>query len=58
MKRVRAMLCALLAGMLLAGCGSEEVITCRAEGPVAAVDLTKYVVRGGGLPGLSQRAAV
>lgn len=50
MKRVRAMLCALLAGMLLAGCGSEEVITCRAEGPVAAVDLTKYVVREAAYP--------
>ena len=50
MKRVRAMLCALLAGMLLAGCGSEEVITCRAEGPVAAVDLTKYVVKESAYP--------
>lgn len=50
MKRVRAMLCALLAGMLLAGCGSEEVITCRAEGPVAAVDLTKYVVKEAAYP--------
>ena len=44
------MLCALLAGMLLAGCGSEEVITCRAEGPVAAVDLTKYVVKEAAYP--------
>ena len=50
MKRVRAMLCALLAGMLLAGCGSEEVITYRAEGPVAAVDLTKYVVKEAAYP--------
>ena len=45
MKRVRAICCAVLAGLMLAGCGSKEVITCRAEGPVAAVDLTKYVVR-------------
>lgn len=45
MKRLKAAMCAVLAGLMLAGCGSKEVITCRAEGPVAAVDLTKYVVR-------------
>lgn len=50
MKRVRAICCAVLAGLMLAGCGSKEVITCRAEGPVAAVDLTKYVVREAAYP--------
>ena len=45
MKRWKAAACAVLAGLMLAGCGSKEVITCRAEGPVAAVDLTKDVVR-------------
>ena len=45
MKRRKAAACAVLAGLMLAGCGSKEVITCRAEGPAAAVDLTKYVVK-------------
>ena len=42
MKRWKAAACAVLAGLMLAGCGSKEVITCRAEGPAAAVDLTQY----------------
>lgn len=50
MKRLKAAMCAVLAGLMLAGCGSEEVITCRAEGPAAAVDLTKYVVREAAYP--------
>lgn len=50
MKRLKAVMCAVLAGLMLAGCGSEEVITCRAEGPAAAVDLTKYVVKEAAYP--------
>ena len=45
MKRLKAAMCAVLAGLMLAGCGSKEVITCRAEGPAAAVDLAQYVVK-------------
>ena len=50
MKRLKAAACAVLAGLMLAGCGSEEVITCTAEGPAAAVDLTQYVVREAAYP--------
>ncbi len=50
MKRVKAAACAVLAGLMLAGCGSEKVITCTAEGPAAAVDLTQYVVREAAYP--------
>ena len=50
MKRLKAAMCAVLAGLMLAGCGSKEVITCRAEGPAAAVDLTKYVVKEAAYP--------
>ena len=50
MKRVRAICCAVLAGLMLAGCGSKEVITCRAEGPAAAVDLTQYAVKEAAYP--------
>ena len=45
MKRWKAAACAVLAGLMLAGCGSQEVISCKAEGPAAAADLTQYVVR-------------
>ena len=50
MKRWKAAACAALAGLMLAGCGSKEVITCRAEGPAAAVDLTQYVVKEAAYP--------
>ena len=50
MKRLKAAMCAVLAGLMLAGCGSKEVITCRAEGPAAAVDLTQYVVKEAAYP--------
>lgn len=50
MKRWKAAACAVLAGLMLAGCGSKEVITCRAEGPAAAVDLTQYVVKEAAYP--------
>ena len=44
MKRVKAAACAVLAGLMLAGCGTE-VISCQAEGPAPAVDLAQYVVK-------------
>ena len=50
MKRWKAAACAVLAGLMLAGCGSQEVISCRAEGPAAAVDLTQYVVKEAAYP--------
>ena len=50
MKRWKAAACAVLAGLMLAGCGSKEVITCRAERPAAAVDLTQYVVKEAAYP--------
>lgn len=50
MKRWKAAACAVLAGLMLTGCGSKEVITCRAEGPAAAVDLTQYVVKEAAYP--------
>ena len=50
MKRWKAAACAVLAGLMLAGCGSKEVISCRAEGPAAAVDLTQYVVKEAAYP--------
>ena len=50
MKRWKAAACAVLAGLMLAGCGSQEVISCKAEGPAAAVDLTQYVVREAAYP--------
>ena len=50
MKRWKAAACAVLAGLMLTGCGSQEVITCKAEGPAAAVDLTQYAVREAAYP--------
>ena len=44
MKRLKAAMCAVLAGLMLAGCGTE-VISCQAEGPAPAVDLAQYVVK-------------
>ncbi len=49
MKRLKAAMCAVLAGLMLAGCGTEA-ISCQAEGPAAAVDLTQYVVREAAYP--------
>ena len=49
MKRLRAMLCALLAGALLAGCGVQPR-TDDKQGGGAAVDLTKYAAREAGYP--------
>ena len=36
MKRMRAMLCGVLAALMLAGCGGVEVITCQSERPAPA----------------------
>ena len=49
MKRLRAMLCALLAGALLAGCGVQPW-TDDKQGGGAAVDLTKYAAREAAFP--------
>ena len=49
MKRLRAMLCALLAGVLLAGCGVQPR-TDDKQGGGAAVDLTKYAAREAAYP--------
>ena len=44
MKRMRAMLCGVLAALMLAGCGGVEVITCQSERLAPAADLTQYAV--------------
>ena len=49
MKRLRAILCALLAGALLAGCGVQPR-TDDKQGGGAAVDLTKYAVKEAAFP--------
>ena len=49
MKRLRAMLCALLAGVLLAGCAVPPR-TDDQQGGGAAVDLTKYAAREAAYP--------
>ena len=49
MKRLRAMLCALLAGVLLAGCGVQPR-TDDKQGGGAAVDLTKYAAKEAAYP--------
>ena len=50
MKRMRAMLCGVLAALMLAGCGGVEVITCQSERPAPAADLTQYAVREAAYP--------
>ena len=49
MKRLRAILCALLAGALLAGCGVQPR-TDDKQGGGAAVDLTRYAVKEAAFP--------
>ena len=44
MKKVRMMLCGVLAALMLAGCGGVEVITCQSERLAPAADLTQYAV--------------
>ena len=53
MKRLRAMLCALLAGVLLAGCAVQPR-TDDKQGGGAAVDLTKYAAREAAYPAYPQ----
>ena len=49
MKRVRAICCAVLAGLMLAGCAVQPQ-TDNKRGGGAAVDLTKYIVREAAYP--------
>ena len=49
MKRWKAAACAVLAGLMLAGCGTEKV-GCQTERPAAAVDLTQYAVKEAAYP--------
>ncbi len=44
MKKVRMMLCILLAALMLAGCGGVEEAVCQSERPAPAMDLTQYAV--------------
>ena len=50
MKRMRAILCGVLAALMLAGCGGVEVITCQSERLAPAADLTQYAVREAAYP--------
>ena len=45
MKRMRAILCGVLAALTLAGCGGAEQVICRSERPDPTVDLTQYAIR-------------
>ena len=49
MKRWKAAACVVLAGVILAGCGTEKV-GCQTERPAAAVDLTQYAVKEAAYP--------
>ena len=50
MKRMRAILCGVLAALILAGCGGVEQVVCGSERPDPAVDLTQYAVREAAYP--------
>ena len=50
MKRMRAILCGVLAALMLAGCGGVEQVVCGSERPDPAVDLTQYAVREAAYP--------
>ena len=50
MKRMRAILCGVLAVLMLAGCGGVEKIVCWSERPIPAVDLTQYAVAEAAYP--------
>ena len=54
MKRMRAILCILLAALMLAGCGGAEEEVCQSERPAPAVDLTQYAVAEAAYPVLPQ----
>ena len=53
MKRLRAILCALLAGLMLAGCAVQPQMDNK-RGGGAAVDLTEYVVKEAAYPAYPQ----
>ena len=50
MKRMRAILCGVLAALMLAGCGGEEQVVYGLERPDLEVDLTQYAVREAAYP--------
>ncbi len=54
MKRLKAILCALLAGALLAGCTAAQPGTTNKQGGGAAVDLTKYAAKEAAYPAYPQ----
>ena len=54
MKRMRAILCGVLAALMLAGCGGAEEEVCQSERPAPAVDLTQYAVAEAAYPVLPQ----
>ncbi len=54
MKRMREILCGVLAALMLAGCGGAEEEVCQSERPAPAVDLTQYAVAEAAYPVLPQ----
>ena len=50
MKRMRAILCGVLAALVLAGCGGVEQVACGSERPAPAADLTQYAVKEAAYP--------
>ena len=54
MKRMRAILCGVLAALMLAGCGGAEEEVWQSERPAPAVDLTQYAVAEAAYPVLPQ----
>ena len=44
MKRMRAILCGVLAALMLAGCGGVERVVCQSERPSPDMNLTQYTV--------------
>ena len=44
MKRMRAILCGVLAALMLAGCGGVERVACQSERPTPMMNLTQYTV--------------
>lgn len=44
MKRMRAILCGILAALMLAGCGGVERVACQSERPSPDMNLTQYTV--------------
>ena len=44
MKRMRAILCGVLAALMLAGCGGVERVVCQSERPSPDMNLAQYTV--------------